>query len=81
MTRPKCVEDLLSLSSYIYKIEEHNHNILKRNEMLAKEKKALEDENDRLFRVICDEGQKWADHHTDPAKKKYWNDFIRKLSE
>jgi hypothetical protein len=39
------------------------------------------EENQRLFYVIYNEGCKWMDHHTDPAKKKYWNDFIGKLSQ
>jgi hypothetical protein len=35
-------------------------------------------EHQRLRHVIITEGMKWAKHHTDPEKKKYWEDFARK---
>ena len=37
-------------------------------------------ENQRLREVIIDEGIKWAKHHTDPEKIKYWRNFARKAN-
>jgi hypothetical protein len=81
MNRPKCVDDLLCTAEYINKVESENETLKNSVGILKMRLDKQEAETTRLHYIILQEGQKWADHHTDLAKKKYWYDFIGKLSQ
>jgi adenosine/AMP kinase len=81
MNRPKCVDDILCTAEYINQVESENETLKNSVGILKMRLAKQEAETTRLHNIILHEGSKWADHHTDPAKKKYWYDFIRKLSQ
>jgi len=81
MRRPQCVDDMLNVSTYIMDLEMEIEKLKTLDEILKMRLKKHEAETTRLHNIILEEGRKWADHHTDHAKKKYWYNFIGKLSK
>jgi hypothetical protein len=80
MNRPKCVEDMMTTIDYVRYLEAENEKLRYSLGVAEMRLEKQEAETTRLHNIILEEGQKWADHHTDPAKKKYWYNFIGKLS-
>jgi hypothetical protein len=81
MNRPKCVEEMMTTIDYVRYLEAENETLKISVGILKMRIEMQEAEITRLHNIILQEGQKWADHHTDPEKKKYWYDFIGKLSQ
>jgi hypothetical protein len=81
MNRPKCVDDMMTTIDYVRYLEAENEKIRYSLDVAIMRLEKQGAENTRLHNIILQEGQKWADHHTDPEKKKYWIDFIGKLSQ